>query len=236
MASINGSTRCSFKMWRSNAIQHLKFNIAVEMKLVFLNRLAVTLLPPVGASIIRLLGKTMRMTVRGADTVENLYREGQHIILAFWHGRQLMIPLAYHGREVHILISQHRDGELISQIMSRFGYHSVRGSSTRGGTAALRQLITLGRSGVDIAITPDGPKGPRYVAQPGTIQIAKVTGLPILPLTFSCSKKNSSPVGIASWSHTHLDRVSFSGEVRFGCLGTPTRLRWKPNVASWKRF
>lgn len=222
-------------MWRSNAIQHLKFNIAVEMKLVFLNRLAVTLLPPVGASIIRLLGKTMRMTVRGADTVENLYREGQHIILAFWHGRQLMIPLAYHGREVHILISQHRDGELISQIMSRFGYHSVRGSSTRGGTAALRQLITLGRSGVDIAITPDGPKGPRYVAQPGTIQIAKVTGLPILPLTFSCSKKNSSPVGIASWSHTHLDRVSFSGEVRFGCLGTPTRLRWKPNVASWKR-
>ena len=137
----------------------------------------------------------MRITVRGADTVENLYREGQHIILAFWHGRQLMIPLAYHGREVHILISRHRDGELISRIMSRFGYHSVRGSSTRGGTAALRQLIKLGRSGVDIAITPDGPKGPRYVAQPGVIQIAKVTGLPILPLTFSCSKKKL----FASW-------------------------------------
>jgi lysophospholipid acyltransferase (LPLAT)-like uncharacterized protein len=168
------------------------------MKLVRLNRLAVALLPPIGASIIRLLGKTMRVTVRGKETVENLYREGQHIILAFWHGRQLMIPLAYHGREVHILISQHRDGELISQIMSRFGYHSVRGSSTRGGTAALRQLIKVGRSGVDLAITPDGPKGPRYVAQPGVIQIAKMTGLPVLPLTFSCSKKNSSTVGIAS--------------------------------------
>jgi Uncharacterized protein conserved in bacteria len=136
------------------------------MKLVRLNRLAVAFLPSVGASIIRLLGKTMRVTVRGEETVENLYREGKHIILAFWHGRQLMIPLAYHGREVHILISQHRDGELISRIMSRFGYHSVRGSSTRGGTAALRQLIKVGRSGVDLAITPDGPKGPRYVPSP----------------------------------------------------------------------
>ena len=205
------------------------------MKLVFLNRLALTFLPPVGASIIRLLGKTMRITVRGADAVDNLYREGRHIILAFWHGRQLMIPLSYHGREVHILISQHRDGELISRIMSRFGYHSVRGSSTRGGTAALRQLITLGRSGVDLAITPDGPKGPRCVAQPGTIQIAKVTGLPIVPLTFSCSKKNSSPVGIGSWSRTRLERVSSSGAVRFGCRVTPTPLRWKPSDVSWKR-
>ncbi len=177
----------------------------------------------------------MRMTIRGADVVDTLYRGGQHIILAFWHGRQLMIPLAYHGREVHILISQHRDGELISQVMSRFGYHSVRGSSTRGGTAALRQLIKLGRSGVDIAITPDGPKGPRYVAQPGAIQIAKVTGLPIVPLTFSCSKKNSSAVGIGSYSPIHLDKAFFSGEVRFGCRVMPTRPRWKPSGVSWKR-
>lgn len=168
------------------------------MKLAFLNRLALALLPPVGASIIRILGMSMRMTVRGNEAADTLTRDDRHFILAFWHGRQLMIPLAYRGREIHILISRHRDGELISRIMSRFGYHSVRGSSTRGGTAALRQLIKLGRSGVDIAITPDGPKGPRYVAQPGVIQIAKVTGLPILPLTFSCSKKNFSTVGMAS--------------------------------------
>jgi len=168
------------------------------MKLVFLNRLALALVPPVGASIIRMLGLSMRMTVRGSEAADTLARDDRHFILAFWHGRQLMIPLAYQGREIHILISRHRDGELISRIMSRFGYHSVRGSSTRGGTAALRQLIKLGRSGVDIAITPDGPKGPRYVAQPGVIQIAKVTGLPILPLAFSCSKKNFSTVGIGS--------------------------------------
>jgi lysophospholipid acyltransferase (LPLAT)-like uncharacterized protein len=202
------------------------------MKSAFLNQLALSVLPPVGASIIRLLGKTTRITVRGDGAVENFYREDKHFILAFWHGRQLMIPLAYRGRGIHILISRHRDGELISQVMSRFGYHSVRGSSTRGGTSALRQLIKLGRSGVDIAITPDGPKGPRYVVQPGAIQIAKATGLPILPLTFSCSKKNSSKAGIGSWSPIPLDVGSSSGATRSGFRVTPTRRRWKPSDVS----
>ena len=205
------------------------------MKSALLNQFALSTLPPVGASIIRLLGKTTRITVRGDEAVENFYREGQHFILAFWHGRQLMIPLAYRGQGIHILISRHRDGELISQIMSRFGYHSVRGSSTRGGTSALRQLIKLGRSGVDIAITPDGPKGPRYVAQPGAIQIAKATGLPILPLTFSCSKKNSSRVGIGSCSRIRSGTASFFGATRSGFRVTPTRRGWKPSGGNWKR-
>jgi lysophospholipid acyltransferase (LPLAT)-like uncharacterized protein len=204
------------------------------MKLVWLNRIALALLPPVGAAVIKMLGKTMRVTVRGDAAVEKLYREGKHIILAFWHGRQLMIPLVYHGSEVHVLISQHRDGELISQIMARFGYRSVRGSSTRGGTLALRQLIKLGRSGVDLAITPDGPKGPRQVAQAGVIHLARATGLPILPVTFSCSKKNSSKVGIASCSPTPSGAVSFCGATRSGCRLTPRPRKWTRSAASWK--
>jgi len=205
------------------------------MKLVLLNRLALTLLPPVGASLIRGLGKTMRLTVRGEEAVEALYREGKHAIIAFWHGRQLMVPLAYRGRDVHVLISRHRDGELISRIVSGFGYRSVRGSSTRGGTAALRELIKLGRSGVDLAITPDGPKGPRYVAQPGVIYIAKATGLPILPLSFSCSKKNSSRRGIGSWSLIRSDTGSSSGGVPSGYRATPTRFRPKRSGVSSRR-
>jgi len=73
--------------------------------------------------------------------------------------------------------------------VSRFGFRSVRGSTTRGGVAALRALIRLGRSGSDLVITPDGPKGPRQIAQLGAVQLAQATGLPIVPLTFSCSKK-----------------------------------------------
>lgn len=154
--------------------------------------LKLTLLPPFGAWLIRLWGKAVRIRTDGAETVDELYRQGRRMIIAFWHGRQLMMPLAYRGTQGHVLISQHRDGELIHRIVSRFGFRSVRGSTTRGGAAALRQLIELGRSGVDLVVTPDGPKGPRQVAQIGVIHLAKATGLPIVPLTFSCSKKKSS--------------------------------------------
>jgi hypothetical protein len=103
-----------------------------------------------------------------------------------------MIPMAYRGPEVYALISQHQDGELIHRIVARLGVGSVRGSTTRGGASALRRLIRLGRRGGDLAITPDGPRGPRHHAQIGVIQLAKATGLPIVPVTFSCSKKKSS--------------------------------------------
>ena len=151
-----------------------------------------TLLPPIAAWLIRLLGKAVRIRTEGAETVDELYRQGRRMIITFWHGRQLMMPLTYRGAQAHILISQHRDGELIHRIVSRFGFRSVRGSTTRGGAAALRQLIELGRSGVDLVVTPDGPQGPRQVVQIGVIHLAKATGLPIVPLTFSCSKKKSS--------------------------------------------
>ncbi len=162
------------------------------------DRLKLTLLPPLGAWIIRFLGTRLSMQTRGAELVDDLYGRGKRIILAFWHGRQLMIPLAYRGSQVHILISQHRDGELIHRIVTRFGFRSVRGSTTRGGPAALRQLVRLGRSGVDLVVTPDGPKGPRGVVQMGVVHLARATGLPIVPLTFSCTKKNSLAVGTAS--------------------------------------
>lgn len=157
------------------------------------------LLPPIGSGVIRLLGRVIRIRTKGDDQVDELYRLGKRIIIAFWHGRQLMMPLAYRGAEAHILISQHRDGELIHRVVSRFGFRSVRGSSTRGGVAAFRRLIQLGRSGADLVVTPDGPKGPRQVVQIGVIQLAKATGLPIVPLTFSCSKKKSFRAGIGSW-------------------------------------
>ncbi|WP_447979698.1 lysophospholipid acyltransferase family protein [Candidatus Nitrospira bockiana] len=186
------------------------------MKSALLNRLVLAAVPPVGATIIRLLGRSMRLETRGAEVVDDLYRQGRHIIIAFWHGRQLMMPLAYRGREAHILISQHRDGELIARVVGRFGLQAVRGSTTRGGVAALRQLIALGRSGVDLVVTPDGPKGPRHVVQAGVVQLAKATGMPIVPLTFGCSKKNSSRAGTSSWCRTRSPGACSCGESRSG--------------------
>ncbi len=200
-----------------------------------LNWLTLTLLPPIGAGVIRLLGRTMTLATKGEEHVDALYRHGQHIILAFWHAQQLMIPLGYRGTGTHILISQHRDGELIARIIARFGHQAVRGSSTRGGAGALRQLIRLGRSGTDLVVTPDGPKGPKQVAKLGAIQLAKATGMPIVPLAFSCSKKNSSRAGIDFWSRSRSATVCFAGENRSGFRVMRPRRRWKPSDVSWRQ-
>jgi lysophospholipid acyltransferase (LPLAT)-like uncharacterized protein len=137
----------------------------------------------------------MRMETKGQESIDALYREGKRVIIAFWHARQLMMPLTYRGTQAHILISQHQDGEIIARVVERFGLKAVRGSSTRGGVEALRELIRLGRSGVDLVVTPDGPKGPAQVAKMGVIQLARASGLPIVPLAFGCSKKKH----FASW-------------------------------------
>lgn len=171
-----------------------------------------SLLPPVAASIIRGVAQSMRCETRGHEAVDALYRGGRHIILAFWHAQQLMIPIGYRGPGSHVLISQHGDGEIIARIIARFGHQAVRGSSTRGGAGALRALIKLGRSGQDVVVTPDGPKGPRHVAKLGVIQLAKATGLPIVPMAFACSKKNSSRAGIATWSRIHFPAACSSME------------------------
>jgi len=187
-----------------------------------------SMLPPVGASVIRFIGRTMRLEMRGQDTVDELYRQGRHIIFAFWHAQQLLMPFSYRGTGYHVLISQHRDGEIIARIVRRFGHDAVRGSSTRGGTQALRAMIKLARSGRDLAITPDGPKGPCQVAKPGIIQLAKATGLPIVPIAFACSKKNSSRVGIASWSPIRSRGACISLASQSGCGVKRTTSLWRP--------
>jgi hypothetical protein len=197
--------------------------------------LKLTVAPPVAAWTIRLLGKVLRVRSVGTEAVDGLYRQGKRIIIAFWHSRQLMMPLAYRGQEAYVLISQHRDGELIHRVVSRFGFRSVRGSTTRGGVAALRQLIELGRSGVDLVVTPDGPQGPRQVVQRGVVQLAKATGLPIVPLAFGCSKKNSFGAGIASWSPIRSAAGFLCGVRRSGSRRTPPTPIWKPNGWSWSR-
>jgi lysophospholipid acyltransferase (LPLAT)-like uncharacterized protein len=182
--------------------------------------LKLSLFPPVGAAVIRALGRSMRIESRGHAQVDALYENGKNIILAFWHAQQLMIPFGYRGPGAHVLISQHQDGEIIARIIATFGHRAVRGSSTRGGAVALRELIRLARSGQDVVVTPDGPKGPAQVAKMGVIQLARASGLPIVPLAFGCSKKNTSRVGIDSWCRSHGRTACFFGGLRSMCLAS----------------
>jgi len=197
--------------------------------------LKLALLPPAGVAVIRALGRSMRIETRGQEHVDRLYHEGKRVIIAFWHARQLMMPLTYRGTLAHILISQHQDGEIIARIVERFGFRAVRGSSTRGGVEALRELIRLGRSGVDLVVTPDGPNGPRQVAKMGVIQLARASRLPIIPLAFSCSKKNSLRVGTALWCRIPGRGVFSCGDRLCGSRPTAMRRTWKPNACSSKR-
>ena len=199
------------------------------------NALKVAVVPPVGYSVIRLLQRTMSWRTDGLEHVSRIFGQGQRTILAFWHAQQLMMPLAIPGLKAHILISQHRDGELICRIVARFGLDAVRGSSTRGGAEAFRRLVRLGRSGGNLVLTPDGPKGPRQVAKVGVVQLARATGLPIIPMAFGCSKKNSSRAGTGSSCPIRSRRGSSSSGRRFQSRRMHPLISWSAGAGSWKR-
>lgn len=199
------------------------------------NTLTVAVVPPVGYHIIRLLGRTMTLRIEGAEQLTQRFAQGKRVILAFWHAQQLMMPLGYPGLEAHVLISQHRDGELIRRIVARFGLEAVRGSSTRGGAEAFRKLIRLGRSGYNLVLTPDGPKGPRQIAKVGVVQLARATGLPIVPMAFGCSKKNSSRAGTVSSCPIRSREAALSTGRRSPFRLTRPWTTWSAVDGSWKR-
>lgn len=164
-----------------------------------LDKIAAAALPVLARGIIRSLRATMRLEFVNCGEYRKAAASGRQVIFAFWHGRLLMMPYFYTGRGISILVSQSKDGELIAKTVEGFGMDSVRGSTTRGWFAGIKGLMKAAKSGRDIAITPDGPKGPAQKAQMGAVQIAKATGLPIVPLTFSASKKKPLRAGIPSY-------------------------------------
>ena len=154
--------------------------------------------PLLAAALIRGLRLTMRLEFVGYERYRAHQAAGKKVILAFWHGRLLMMPYCYIGKGISILVSQSRDGELIARTVKRFGMDSVRGSTTRGFISGIKGLMKAARAGRDLAITPDGPKGPSQKAQMGAVQIARATGLPIVPITFGASKKKPLRAGTDS--------------------------------------
>jgi len=112
----------------------------------------------------------------------------QNALYAFWHGRLLIPTYTHRNKDFYCLISQHRDGEYISKVVEGLGINPIRGSTTRGGTKAILQLIKKGIGGVNLVIIPDGPRGPKHSLKPGILYIAFKTGLPIVPMGTGASK------------------------------------------------
>ncbi len=138
-----------------------------------------------GAILIRLLSLTMRWRLHDPDDLVGSPPK-RPMIWTFWHNRIFVLPTVYHkyliSRKGAVLTSASRDVEIIAALVARFGCDAVRGSSSRRGSAALLGLIEWIRDGYDVAIVPDGPRGPRYRMGPGVIKLAEVTGALILPV------------------------------------------------------
>lgn len=140
---------------------------------------------------IKFVFKTSSWKWINQTVIDKLIAEETPWIACFWHNRLLMMSANWTGpqNKMHMLISAHRDGLLIAETMKHFGILTVSGSSTKGGTQALRHLIKLSKKGDCIGITPDGPRGPRFKARRGIIQIAKLSGCPIIPVSYSTTKR-----------------------------------------------
>jgi len=141
-----------------------------------------------GAWVLRLLASTWRVRTVNGEQLDEARRSGQRVLFTLWHGE--LLPLLWHqrGRGVAVVISEHRDGEIIARIAESLGYRTVRGSSSRGASRALLGLTRAIDEGTDGAITPDGPRGPAHVFASGAAVAAQRTGVPIVPIRASASR------------------------------------------------
>jgi len=138
--------------------------------------------------LINLIGRTVNFKIEGWENLEAASREGKIPIYTFWHNRVFLATYFWRRRRIVVMTSQSFDGEYIARFIKRFGYGAARGSSTRGATGAVVEMVRLMRAGCPTAFTIDGPKGPRYVAKMGAVLLAKKTGNPILPFTITADR------------------------------------------------
>ena len=147
-----------------------------------------------GSCALRRLTLTLRFQVENPARLRQR-TAGEPFILAFWHNRLLLVPVIWNRffarrrpRRGMALTSTSRDGELIAQFLRGFGIGPVRGSATRRGVAAVRDLARLLKNGHDVAITPDGSRGPIYEMKGGMMVLAQISGRLVLPISCKFSR------------------------------------------------
>jgi lysophospholipid acyltransferase (LPLAT)-like uncharacterized protein len=168
-----------------------------------------------GAALIRLLGMTWRVRIEHDAAVRRCRTGGTPIVFILWHGEMLPLLYVHRNEGVAVLISEHADGELIAQVARRLGFTTVRGSTSRGAARALIGLTRAVAGGSDLAITPDGPRGPARSVAPGALIVAHRTGVPMIAAVASAS----SCWRLRSWDRFMVPRpfarirVAYSDEV-----------------------
>ena len=145
----------------------------------------------------RLVYFTVRWQFVRGDIPAAFWDSDKPFILALWHGRLLMMPYSWRrngkkiggeNKNIYILISAHRDGQLIAKTIGRLGLKSIEGSSSKGGAGALKRMVGVLKAGEYVGITPDGPRGPRMRASSGVVALARLSGSPVIPVTCSVTR------------------------------------------------
>jgi lysophospholipid acyltransferase (LPLAT)-like uncharacterized protein len=150
-------------------------------------RIGGVFLPPLAPLVLQGLSKTWKVETVGQEHLQRAM-EAQGRIGALWHGRMLLAMPGHAGKGHRVLVSPSDDGSLITTLLGRLGYTTVRGSSNKNPARALREILGHLEGGGTIVITPDGPRGPRHKVNPGPAWIARATGFPILPCGFACDR------------------------------------------------
>ena len=179
-----------------------------------------------GRGSLNLLARTWRIRVVNGEAVEKLRASKLPFIFALWHGH--LLPLLWHHRDegVMVLISEHRDGEIVARAAESLGYGLIRGSTTRGADRALISLVRELQAGHEIAITPDGPKGPAGKFAPGALIAAQRSGSFILPVAASASRSWR----LKSWDRFMIPKPFARVTVAYG---SPTKvLATNPRAAA----
>jgi len=142
-----------------------------------------------GAQYIRFVHLTSRWEVVGGESPAPYWEREEPFILAFWHGRIMMMPYCWpRGRPIQMLISGHRDGMIIARTVKHLGIDAVAGSTTKGGGNALRIMLKTLKRGVSVGITPDAPRGPYMRASSGIGHAARLSGAAVIPVAFATSR------------------------------------------------
>src|SRR6185436_1405719 len=164
-------------------------------------RFEVSMIANLGYPVLKALGSTWRWKVSGAEHLESIRAAGLQPIHSFWHGRILPGTLYFQRRGIIVITSENYDGEWIARIITKFGYGTARGSSSRGGSRALLQLVREVKS-KGVAFPLDGPRGPAQVAQPGAVWLSKATGNPLMPFHFEAATSWT----MKSWDRTQIPK------------------------------
>jgi lysophospholipid acyltransferase (LPLAT)-like uncharacterized protein len=186
-------------------------NSSLDWRQSFRKRAEVAAISTLGYPALRALGSTWRWRVSGAEHVEAIRERGLHPIHAFWHGRILPATLYFQHRGIVVITSENYDGEWIARIITKFGYGTARGSTSRGGRKALLQMIRDVKS-KGVAFTLDGPRGPAEQAQPGAVWLAKATGNPLLPFHVEAA----SSWTMKSWDRTQIPKPFTTNAMAIG--------------------